>query len=68
MDGVGFTNTFTTIGLPLEIPPLIPPLLFVSVLPSLSMILSLNSDPFKEAPEKPTPNSIPLTPPTENIK
>jgi len=66
IDAVGLINTLIVIGLPLEIPPLIPPLLFVLVLPDSSIIGSLNSEPFRLTPSKPNPNSTPFTPPIEN--
>ena len=61
MLGVGFTATRTTIGLPLAMPPLMPPAWFVAVVPAMSRIGSLFSDPRMRLPANPLPNSTPLT-------
>ena len=63
MEGVGFTTVRKRIGIPFVIPPLIPPLLFVSVttLPFLYRNASFASDPLIFAKSKPMPNSIPFT-------
>jgi len=54
------TAALKIISFPLEIPPLMPPELFVSVFPVPSTKGSLWADPFIEAAEKPAPNSIPF--------
>ena len=61
MLAVGFTATRTTSWLPLVMPPLIPPSLFVAVAPSPLIIRSLFSEPRRRATSNPAPNSTPLT-------
>ena len=63
MEGVGLKYVLNTIWSELEIPPSIPPALFVSkiVFPSLTLILSLLSEPFFVEEEKPEPISKPFT-------
>ena len=69
MEGVGLKYVLNTIWSELEIPPSIPPALFVSktVFPSLTLILSLLSEPFFVEEEKPEPISKPFTAPRENM-
>ena len=57
IEGVGFIAHLNTMGIPFVIPPLIPPLLFVSVttLPSSIRNESLASLPFISAKAKPAP-------------
>ena len=63
MEAVGLIATLTTTGMPLLMPPSMPPALLVAVtiLPSLMVYRSLFSDPLFLAAEKPAPNSTPLT-------
>ena len=65
MDGVGFTAILDTIGIPLLMPPMIPPelLVFVVILLSLIWYSSLISEPVCVATSKPSPISTPLTAP-----
>ena len=68
IDAVGLMAARTMMGMPLVMPPKIPPLLLVSVLtvsPSRYM-RSLASEPRMAAIEKPAPNSTPFTAGTEN--
>ena len=67
MLAVGFIATENMTGLPLEIPPLIPPAEFFEVLPEVSIMGSLCSEPFISAAANPSPNSIPLIPGIENM-
>ena len=57
------------IGIPFEIPPKIPPDLFVSVIifPFLIVYKSLFSEPYSSEPRNPEPNSIPFTEGIEKI-
>ena len=68
IDGVGLTAHLNVIGIPLVIPPFIPPLLFVFVvmLPFSQVNWSLISLPKEFAKSMPNPNSTPLIPPIEN--
>ena len=63
IEGIGFTATLTTISSPLDIPPTIPPALFVRN--PFESIWSLLSEP--DSPERlnPPPNSTPLTAPMD---
>ena len=63
MDGVGLNAARNTTGIPVEIPPRMPPQLFVSVTirPSCTRNASLCSLPRSRAAAKPAPNSTPLT-------
>ena len=67
IEGTGFTATLKKISLPFDIPPRMPPALFVRkltfVLSSLERITSLFVLPVKSAASKPAPNSIPFTAP-----
>ena len=63
--GAGLTAALKTTGIPLAIPPRMPPWLFEDVLtlPSSSNTkVSLFSEPERVAPVKPLPNSTPLIP------
>ena len=68
MDGVGFTAKLKMTGIPLVMPPLMPPLRLVSVTTRPSCIRkgSFACEPRRDARPKPSPNSMPLTPPTAN--
>ena len=63
MDGVGLNAARNTTGMPVEMPPKIPPQLFVSVTmcPFCTRNGSLFSLPRSRAAAKPAPNSTPLT-------
>ena len=69
MLGTGFTAILKVIWFPLEIPPRIPPALFVSKtgIPFSACILSLFWLPVRSAAANPAPNSIPFTAPIESI-
>ena len=56
-----------TTSLPFEIPPLMPPQLFVAVFPSDDTMQSLYSEPSIDAEAIPLPNSMAFTPGIENI-
>ena len=60
VEEVGFTATLKIISFPFEMPPLIPPALFVAVVPFESVKGSLCCEPFMPAAANPDPNSIPL--------
>src|SRR5699024_12725044 len=65
-----YTTLFLSLnmtGIPLVMPPFIPPLLFetVMILPSSTVIGSLASEPLMSARSNPAPNSTPLTAGTE---
>ena len=57
MLAVGRTATRKTMGFPFEIPPFIPPALFVRVVPDLSRMASLYRLPAVFAARNPAPNS-----------
>ena len=63
MDGVGFMAVRRTMGIPLVMPPRMPPAWLVSVCTRPSSITkgSLFSDPRDRAAAKPSPNSTPFT-------
>ena len=63
IEGVGLIATLSIIGMPLLMPPRMPPelLVVVIILPFLRANGSLFSEPFLLAAEKPEPNSTPLT-------
>ena len=63
MLGVGFTAVRNTMGMPLAMPPLMPPFLLVAVttLPSRMVNGSFAWEPRRSAKAKPAPNSMPLT-------
>ena len=69
IDGVGLIAHLKTIGIPLVIPPLIPPLwlVIVEIFPSLIINSSFAVEPTLLANSKPSPNSIPLIPPIPNM-
>ena len=69
IEGVGLTTHLKTIGMPLVIPPLIPPLwlVIVEIFPSLTINSSFAVEPTLLANSKPSPNSIPLIPPIPNM-
>ena len=63
IEAIGLTATRKTTGMPLLIPPSMPPALLVSVdiRPSVTIKGSLFSEPLLAAAENPAPNSTPLT-------
>ncbi len=65
---VGLTAMRKTSGLPLDMPPLIPPEPFVAVWPRSSMKQSLCCEPFMAAALNPSPNSMPRIPGIENAR
>ena len=69
IDDAGLNATRRTIGIPFEIPPNIPPELFVFVriFPFLITYGSLFCDPNFSDPAKPEPNSTPFTAGIEKI-
>lgn len=69
IDDAGLNAIFIVIGIPFEIPPKIPPELFVFViiLPLFIVYKSLFSEPCNSDPANPEPNSTPLTDGIENI-
>ena len=68
MEGVGLTTTVNTTGMPLEMPPLMPPLLLVRVRKGVPGVReSLASLPRMEAKSKPAPKARPLTAGTANM-
>ena len=56
-----------TISFPFEIPPFMPPQLFVAVRPSAETMQSLYSEPSIDAEAIPLPNSMAFAPGIENI-
>jgi len=63
IDEAGLKATRITIGIPFDMPPKIPPALFVLVipLPLRNVYESLFCEPCFSDPENPEPNSTPLT-------
>ena len=68
MLAVGLNATLTQMGLPLLIPPLIPPSLLVAVVPSVVIIRSLFSLPRRLTTSNPAPKLTPFTAGIEKSK
>jgi hypothetical protein len=69
MDDAGLKAILIVIGMPFDMPPKIPPELFVfvTIFPFFTMYRSLFSEPNNLEPSNPEPNSTPLTDGIENI-